>query len=653
MPAKLHPRAQTTREHLIRSLWPLQRRGGALPGGAVAGWQEGRKARAEFLARPAAGHTALRTPWGGEALDFAGATAIAIPKSPLTGLATFTLEAWVRFDDVLAGNQVLFEHVGRASDYWRLMLDRWGRLCFIWMRRAPPARERANQADWATGGGGDVPALTHAPDDLRTCRTYHLSDAVVPGRWHHLVFMNMGMGHLEICLTPEGDRFPRLACVANPPRMDWSGSGPGALVVGGTQRKGEFFRGSICDLAVFPHAKRRNEFPALGQRPPRSFRISADYPLGSVLLPVENGPDSVVLGCRPAPYQQKSFWFDARLDGVKGREIGFEALPWPYSLGMISSAWVSYDRRRWRRVGGAHFDREAPHRESAHFRHRFERSPAWIAASIPYGIEEIDRLESDVKGSAFVRTELASTSTEGRPLRAFLCTDPATPNSVKRAIYLQAGQHSPAEMLAGHALDQAIRRCARPAGFVRELLRRAILVIVPVVNQDTAFHGCSSSVASGINLNRDWWTPRSAEVIGLKAFIERFHANVAPITFAVDFHGGGWRAHTILCRAEAANEEAFAGCHAIQEKWLAALTRHADFAPRDISRETRDHQKHPVNRGIFTTALRHQLKIPAVVAEMSTMVTWDRRRARYTGLTQPLLQRMGPDLLRTVDEFLR
>jgi len=179
-----------------------------------------------------------------------------------------------------------------------------------------------------------------------------------------------------------------------------------------------------------------------------------------------------------------------------------------------------------------------------------------------------------------------------------------------------------------------------------------VLLLVPLVNQDTAYHGTSSSVACGVNLNRDWWRPRSPEVRGLKKYIAFAHRHVAPIRMALDFHGGGWSAHTVLCRTERVNEAAFGGCHAYQERWLAALARHADFHPDDFHRQDSSHVDNPVARGIFGTTMRFQLKIPAMTPEMSPIVFWDRRRGRYARLTQRALERMGPDLLNVVDAFV-
>jgi len=596
----------------------------------------------------------VRTPWGAPALDFAGRTALAIADSPLTGLNTFTVELWARFDDLLAGPQVLLEHVGGGSDYWRLMLDRWGRLTLFWLECTPPAGARGAVADRATGAsGGDGPDGYKFSGELRVCQAVQMADVVQEGRWYHLALFNSALNYLEVSLTPVGELFPRTLRVKRFTPRAWRGSAPGRLVVGGAEQGGEFFRGALCDLAVFPHLKRKNEFPALGQRPPRNFTMAADFPLSSALLPVERGPNQVTVGCRPAPYQQKSFWFYSRLEGVRGKEIEMEILPWPDSTAMLASPWVSYDRRTWEHVRSAHWFYEPPAREAMIFRHKFSRSPAYVAVSLPYGLAEIDRLQQDVRGSDFVRCVVASRSTEGRPIRLFYCTDPSVPDKHKQAIYMQAGQHTPGEMLGGVAMDAAIRACARPAAQLRGLLRKAILLFVPVVNQDTAYHGGSSSVACGVNLNRDWWQPRSPEVMGLKAYITRIHRKVAPIRMAVDFHGGGgWRAHTVLCRWKNVNDQYFPGCHAAQERWLAALERHCDFAPREFVRETRSHLGNTVAQGICTTALPCQLHIPAVTPELSGVLYWDRRRGRYRRLTQKAMQRMGPELLRACAEFL-
>jgi len=403
----LRPKPHALDEHLLRELWPLQGRGRGL----LRGWRNGRRAEAAFLVRPPR-LAYVRSPWGGEAADFAGRTAVTIAPSPLGGLKTFTLEMWVRFDDLFAGEQALFEHVGRAGR-WRLALDPKGRLGLRWSAR----------------GGRDAVLLT----------TSHLADQVVPGRWYHLVVSNLETRFLELCLTPVGGRFPRSMRIAQPPPRSWRGAGAGRLIIGASSRRRGFFHGALCDLAVFGHLKRRNEFPALGQRPPRRFTISADAPVGSVLLPVEKGPWSAAVGCRPAPYHAKSMWFCGRLDGVKNREIELEILGWPGSLGMLCSPWVSYDGWNWRHVGGAYWNWEEPHHSAMFFRHRFKDSPAYVAASLPYGLQEVEKLERDAAGSPFVEVLAVSRSCEGRPIRLFKVTDPGVPDRRKQAVYRRGG----------------------------------------------------------------------------------------------------------------------------------------------------------------------------------------------------------------------
>jgi hypothetical protein len=303
-------------------------------------------------------------------------------------------------------------------------------------------------------------------------------------------------------------------------------------------------------------------------------------------------------------------------------------------------------------VGGARWTHDTPH-ESMIIKHHFTSSPAYVAASLPYGIQEIDKLEADVKDSPFVEVLVPSRSCEGRPVRLFQMTDPAVPNQGKRAVYIQTGQHSPPEMIAGRALDSAIRCCANPDAALRQLLGKVILLFVPVVNQDTAFHGTSSSVACGVNLNRDWWEPRSPEVTGLKAFIVKTHETLAPIEIAIDFHGGGWAEHTILCRNEAVNEAVFKGCHAIQERFLKALSEQADFHPRAFSRQGGEPRSNDqgVPPGIFSVAMRQQLGITAMTPEMSCILRYDRKNGRCAPISQESFVTMGPDLLRTIAVF--
>lgn len=629
------PRPQSNNAHLIRGLWPLQGIGDS----ALKGRFDGQSLDMEVL-RGAPDYSA-KTPWGDMCVAFEGETVLAIPESPLAGFGTFTFEMWVRFDDLFAGPQVLLEHSGR-KDFWRLALDPMGRLRLEWRAKTPRVADRQKEP---------LPP-PECPDDVRVIQTSHLVDQVRTKKWYHLAVFNDGMRFLQICLTPQGELFPRSMRIARPAPVEWNGSSAGKLCLGGAERGTLGFYGAMCDFSVFAHLKRKNEFPNLGQNPPRGVKVTDDFPIGSALLPVDKGENRISVGCRPAPYHAKSMWFCGKLNGVRGKEIEMEIIGWPGSLGMLCSPWVSYDGWNWDHVGGAYWNWEEPHHSAMFMRHTFKDSPAWVAASCPYGLQEIDKLEKDVSGSPFIEVVEASRSCEGRPIRLFKITDSDVPDSRKRAIYIQTGQHSPPEMIAGRALDSAIRKCIEPSGKLRSLLKRAVLLFVPVVNQDTAYHGTSSSVACGVNLNRDWWEPRSPEIKGLKKYIIHAHNNIAPIQIAMDMHGGGWAAHTVLCRAENVNEEAFEGCHANQEKWLASLAANADFSPTEFRRQSGSHINKPAARGICGTTLRFQLKITAMTPEMSPIVYWDRRKGRYAKVTQRSLERMGLDLLNVIDNYL-
>ncbi len=538
----------------------------------------------------------------------------------------FTFEAWVNFREMPAGKQVLAELAGEHGKSWSFGFNRHLDIEFAW-----------------------------SDGESRQGRVFsvQMADLLEPGRWLHaaVAFRNdsytrqpyiRDYSRVHLYLTPHGERFPRIVGrLRNFEHPQISGK-PSSLFIGGDAKLKYPFTGAVYGASFNSRAKLANEFPELGQERPSEIELSSDFTAGSSFFPVSRGKYDMVVGCKPYT-GSGNYWFYARVDGDEkyaGKEMKFEVLPVPGGAGMLMSMFVSYGNDDWERIRGGHYqsDREStPEPGSYKFKCVFDRFPAWLCTYIPYTLDHIDRLEKDTAGSGMVRLLFPASSVEGRPIRLFKITDPSVPDSEKKTFYLQAGQHSPAEMAPGRVIDRAARFLA--GGGMPGLLKKAVFLMVPIVNVDCCFHGGAGANMNRINTNRDWMSETQPEVAGLKSFIEKWLAEGNDISLALDFHsGGGWKNHVMLLH-EPVSEEV--SC--LQGRFMDFLEARTGVSSDDAIRR----KEHP---GTFADYLSNVRGVYARTLEFSHM-TYREPAGGTRAVDQKHLESMGPAVIRALSDF--
>jgi predicted deacylase len=572
----------------------------------------------------------VRTPWGDFAPDLAGRVRLEVEDHPRLHAQELTFEAWVAFSEPPVGAQVLAELSGARGCAWRFGLSRHLELELAW------ADEQGRRQRVAS---------------------IQVVDLLRPGAWVHVAFAfrnhcHTGQPYIQdysrahLYCTPAGERFPRLVGrlrgFAQPQMAEW----PARLFIGSDGEGRSPWRGAVAQAALTSRAKLANEFLTLGQRPSQQLHISGDFVAGSAFYPVEAGPNHVVVGCKPYT-GSGNYWFYAHVQGCAKEPVRFDVLPVPGGAGMLMSMFVSYDGRRWHRLPDGHYlcDRGSPLPGVYSFTHQFERLPAWLCTSVPYTTEDIDALERDLGTSPFVEILTPSRSVEGRPIRLFKISDPSVPDRTKRTIYMQAGQHSPAEMAPGRALDRAARYLASDEPMAAQLRRGAVFLLVPIVNVDCGHHGGSGMNLNRVNTNRDWLRGEQPEVAGLKAFLDDWLARGQTLDLALDFHSGGaWKNHVSLAIDRTNAETAGPGWYDRQERFLSALEAHTG-----IGRE--DAHYGPFIAGTFAHALSTRSRVLALCIELSHMTHRDLSGATRP-VTQEHLESLGPRLVAACAEWL-
>lgn len=249
------------------------------------------------------------------------------------------------------------------------------------------------------------------------------------------------------------------------------------------------------------------------------------------------GPDCPVvlrLSIRPDQGSAHYQWFHLRLSGVRDQavELRFE------NAGGASypTAWNGYravcsvDRQTWTRVQTDYQDgvlviRHTPSADCVYFAYfapySLERHHDWLAHCLG--------LAASARHRAQLRHDVLGLSLDGRPLdRLVLGHGP-------RTLWLIGRQH-PGESMASWWMEGLLGRLLDPDdALTGQLLDRATVHIVPMMNPDGATRGHLRTNACGANLNREWHQPtleRSPEVKVVRDEMDR-----TGVDLCLDVHG--------------------------------------------------------------------------------------------------------------------
>lgn len=269
--------------------------------------------------------------------------------------------------------------------------------------------------------------------------------------------------------------------------------------------------------------------------------IDDDFPGGriEVLRAARRGPARLAL--RPdgaAPVMQ---WFAFRVldESARSNDLVIENA----SFATYASGWSSYralasdDGRRWRRVP-TDYDGS-----SLVIRHEPRGPRTFYAYFATYAQKRLEALLARIARKRHVDVDLLAESPEGRPMWRAAFGD----GDAARTIWVIARQH-PGETPASFAAHGLLERLAdRRDPAVRELLSRADVHVVPLVDVDGAALGHMRTTSTGLNLNRVWDEPfespevsailESMDTTGVDLFIDVHADEDASYCFAACSEG--------------------------------------------------------------------------------------------------------------------
>ncbi|GAA4014856.1 M14 family metallopeptidase [Actimicrobium antarcticum] len=243
------------------------------------------------------------------------------------------------------------------------------------------------------------------------------------------------------------------------------------------------------------------------------IKISHQFDAGAIDVISAVNPQQIDLHIRKDSHAEFAQWFYFRLQGARGEACNLRFLnagKTTYPAGWNDyQAVASYDRESWFRVPTS-FDGTV-----MTITHTPERDSVYYAYFEPYSWERHLQLLGDAEASPLARIIDLGTTLDGHDLNAIVIGNPAA----AKKIWVIARQH-PGETMAEWFVEGLVGAMLDPDNPVAlQLLKKAVLYIVPNMNPDGSVRGNLRTNAAGANLNREWMTPSlavSPEVLAVK-----------------------------------------------------------------------------------------------------------------------------------------
>jgi hypothetical protein len=172
--------------------------------------------------------------------------------------------------------------------------------------------------------------------------------------------------------------------------------------------------------------------------------------------------------------------------------------------------------------GGTSWTRIAEHSGHSFIVHTKGTTSVRLAKWYPYGMGQFNSWLATTEGDPRVTRSTIGRSVEDRPIVLLSMTDPAVPPSGKTRIWIHSAVH-PAENTTYFQCEGLVRWLLGDSAEAKELLRLAIVDLVPMANPDGVAHGNYRTNAKGVNVEVEWKAPYDSavpEAVALRSAIE-------------------------------------------------------------------------------------------------------------------------------------
>jgi murein tripeptide amidase MpaA len=271
--------------------------------------------------------------------------------------------------------------------------------------------------------------------------------------------------------------------------------------------------------------------------------ISSDFDGGNIECIDQSDERNIRLKIRADNQSDFNQWFYFRAANVKNlacRYVIENAAGATYIGGWDGyRAVASYDREYWFRVD-TEFDGER-----LVIDHRSSHDQIYFAYFAPYSMERHADLIAFAQASDICQVETLGSTLDGQAIDCLLF---GTPGPTKIVLWMVARQH-PGETMAEWWMEGMINRLVDESDpVVRELLKKAVIYLVPNMNPDGSRRGHLRTNAAGVNLNREWHASslkKSPEVYNVLEKMEDTGVN-----FVLDVHGDEVLAYNFIAGTE-------------------------------------------------------------------------------------------------------
>lgn len=275
------------------------------------------------------------------------------------------------------------------------------------------------------------------------------------------------------------------------------------------------------------------------------MHITDQFDSGNIEVLSAEAPDAIRLAIRPDPGSDGFFqWFHFRIAGVEGENLSISienAGDASYTKGWDGyRACASHDRDDWVRVDTS-FDGSRLTIRTPAISDTIE-----FAYFAPYSTERHMGLIAACQTKTLCRHRVIGETLDGAALDLLTI---GTPGTGKKALWVIGRQH-PGETQAEWWMEGFLSRLLDPDEPVaRELLRQAVVHVVPNMNPDGSRRGHLRTNAKGINLNREW------DKASLENSPEVFHVlremDQTGVGFCLDVHGDEGLPYNFIAGADA------------------------------------------------------------------------------------------------------
>jgi len=274
-----------------------------------------------------------------------------------------------------------------------------------------------------------------------------------------------------------------------------------------------------------------------------AIKISQHFDSGAIDVVAADSPAAIDLNIRKDSHADITQWFHFRLQGAKGspctiRLLNAGAAAYPDGWTDYQAV-ASYDHDTWFRV---------PTSYDGHVMtivHTPQQDSVYYAYFEPYSWERHLRLLDRAQLSPLVQLVDLGDTVDGRDLNLLVVGDPAA----RHKVWVIARQH-PGETMAEWFVEGLLDALLDPANpFAQQLLKDAVLYVVPNMNPDGSVRGNLRTNAAGANLNREWLAPtleRSPEVLLVKQAMHQHGCDLF-----LDIHGDEGLPYVFVAGSEA------------------------------------------------------------------------------------------------------